>query len=95
MRDLENIIEYIKLDSVQNAKNVFNLVKAKTKSLNAFANRGRIMPWLLDIGVAAYRELICERWRLIYKISDANVFIMMIIDSKQNADDILFKRLIK
>lgn len=53
------------------------------------------MPELSDVGVLLYRELIIERWRLVYRIDERKVFVMMVIDARQNAEDILFRRLVE
>lgn len=92
-KDLEDIIDYIRQDSIQSARNVFTTIKESAQSLETFSERGRIVPELQSIGVLSYRELICIRWRLVYRINKEEVYVMMLIDSRQSAEDILFKRL--
>jgi len=41
------------------------------------------------------RELIAAPWRIVYRISDVTVFVLLVIDSRQNVEDILLNRLIK
>jgi len=92
--DLTNIIEYIYGDSPQNARNVFGIIKEQAKSLSIYPNRGRIVPELRDVGVMNYRELIVDRWRLVYRVDEMSVFVMAVIDARQNAEDVLFCRLV-
>jgi addiction module RelE/StbE family toxin len=92
--DFTNIVEYIYRDSPQNARNVFGIIKEQAKSLVTYPNRGRIVPELHDIGVMYYRELIIERWRLVYRVDGMSVFVMAVIDARQNAEDVLFCRLV-
>jgi len=93
--DLLNIIEYIAEENLTNAKNIFSKIKGKVIDLNHLPERGKVVPELLDQGVHLYREMIINPWRIIYRISKKKVYVLSVIDSRQNADDILLKRLIK
>jgi len=93
--DLESIVEYIKIDSIDLAKDIFIQIKKACNDLYAFPNRGRIVPELKSIGIFKYREIIFKRWRIIYKIDKNIVYILLIADSRRNLEDILFERLIK
>jgi plasmid stabilization system protein ParE len=93
--DLREIILYIAEDSPANAISIFERIKEKASSLNNFPERGRIVPELQDQGIFLYRELIISPWRMIYRISERKVYILAILDSRQNVEDILLKRLIK
>jgi plasmid stabilization system protein ParE len=94
-KDLIGIIEYIAEDSLTNAINVFEKLKKKASSLNQFPQRGRIVPELKDHGIILYRELIVTPWKIIYRISGKKVYVLSVIDSRQNVEDILLKRLIE
>ena len=91
--DLKNIIEYITDDSPPNALKIFNRIKQKASGLNTFPERERIVPELQDQGVLQYRELIIPPWKLLYRISEKNVFVLSILDSHRNIEDVLLKRL--
>lgn len=91
-RDLILIVEYIKRDNLSNAKKVFDKIKDKVSQLHHFPNRWRIVLELKEIGVNNYRELIIDRWRVIYKIVEKRIYIVSVIDSRQNIEDILFQR---
>ena len=93
--DLINIIEYIAVDSHRNALGIFNKIKKKAADLNAFPEKGRIVPELHTQGINQYRELIIPPWRLIYRITDKNVYVLSMIDSRQNVEDILLSRFIR
>ena len=90
--DLNQIIEYIAKDSVNNALTIFHKIKDKSSGLFTFPNRGRIVPELQEYGILLYRELIIEPWRVIYRISDNYVYVLSVIDSRQNVEDILLNR---
>lgn len=91
--DLRKIIEYIAVDSPSNALNIFRNLKKKAASLYTFPERGRIVPELRDQGIIQYRELIIPSWRIVYRISDKIVYVLSVLDSCQNVEDILLIRL--
>ena len=91
--DLRNIIEFIAEDSPANASKVFKNIKRKAANLCVLPERGRIVQELRDQGILQYRELIISPWRVIYRIAKKNVYVLSIIDSRQNIEDILLKRL--
>lgn len=90
--DLTNIIEYIAEDSTSNALKILNKIKEKASNLYHSPKRGRVKPELGDFGIFQYRELIMPPWRIIYRIAEEKVFILAILDSRQNIEDILLKR---
>jgi plasmid stabilization system protein ParE len=92
--DLVGIVEYIAADSPSNAFEIFKEIKQKASRLYTFPDRGRIVPELKDQGIVLYRELIVPPWRIIYRISKKAVYILSVLDSRQNVEDILLKRLI-
>jgi len=93
--DLLNIIEYIKTDSINTAKKIFFEIKEECNKLYYFPKRNRVVPELNEIGISKYREVIHKRWRIIYKIENQIVYILLVVDSRQNLEDILFQRLMK
>jgi plasmid stabilization system protein ParE len=92
--DLKSIIDYILEDSPSRAYEVFRAIKAKASDLKSFPDRGRIVPELQDQGITQYRELIVAPWRIIYRISGEAVYVLSVLDSRQNVEDILLKRLL-
>jgi addiction module RelE/StbE family toxin len=91
--DLKNIIEYIGDDRPANASKILKNIKQKVSSLYTFPERGRIVPELRDQGILQYRELVISPWRILYRISENNVFALSVLDSRRNIEDILLKRL--
>jgi toxin ParE1/3/4 len=91
--DLKNIVLYIADDSPTNARAIFEKIKESASNLTQLPERGRIGPELQDQGITLYRELIVAPWRLIYRISDRKIYVLSVLDSRQNVEDILLKRL--
>lgn len=92
--DLRKIIEFIARDNISNARKVFLKIKEKTADLDQLPDSGRIVPELLDCGITLYRELIVSPWRIVYRSTDDVVYVLSVIDSRQNVEDILLGRLI-
>ena len=93
--DLKEIIGYISIRNPSNAKKILRKIKSKASSLYTFPERGRIVPELQKQGISQYRELIISPWRLIYRISEKEIFVLSFLDSRQNVEDILLNRLIQ
>jgi len=92
--DLKGIVEYIAKDSPVNALKILKKIKQKASSLYALPERGRIVPELQEQGIMIYRELIIPPWRIIYRISETKIYVLSVLDGRQNVEDILLKRLI-
>jgi toxin ParE1/3/4 len=92
--DLKGIVEYIAEDSSANAFKILKKIKKRASSLYTLPERGRIVPELKDQGILLYRELIIPPGRIIYRISEMKVYVLSVLDARQNVEDILLKRLI-
>ena len=94
-QDLTSIIKYILADNPVAAKDSLARIKAKVSKLNSLPQRGRIVPELQQQGILQYRELLVPPWRIIYRISDSDVYLLSVIDSHRNIEDILLDRLVR
>ena len=92
--DLKDIIEYIYIDNHQNALTVLKNIKQSASNLYTLPERGRIVPELQAQGILQYRELIIPPWRLIYRIDERKIYVLSVIDSRRNVEDILLARLV-
>ncbi|MFZ2950836.1 MAG: type II toxin-antitoxin system RelE/ParE family toxin [Desulfuromonadaceae bacterium] len=92
--DLKDIIEYIYIDNHKNALTVLKNVKQSASNLYTLPERGRIVPELQEQGILQYRELIIPPWRLIYRIDERKIYVLSVIDSQRNVEDILLSRLV-
>jgi len=93
--DLIAIIQYINNSSPQAATKAFTSIKDKMDNLVLFPERGRIVPELLAHGIGHYRELIISPWRVICRFSGNAVYVLAVIDSRRNVEDVLLDRLIR
>ncbi|MDW7773309.1 MAG: type II toxin-antitoxin system RelE/ParE family toxin [Desulfobulbaceae bacterium] len=91
--DLSNIILYIAEENPANARKILNKIKENASSLKQFPERGRIVSELQDQGLNLYREFTVSPWRVVYRISGKKVYVLTVFDSRQNAEDVLLKKL--
>ena len=92
--DLIDIIEYIAIDSPANPLKILQKIKKMASILQSLPERGRVVPELQDQSILTYRELVTAPWRIIYRISDKNVYVLSVLDARRNVEDILLKRLV-
>ncbi len=90
--DLVKIIEYIAHNNSGNALIILKKIKKRVNDLYYLPKRYRIVPELYDHGITQYREMIIKPWRVMYRISNGKVYVLSVLDSRQNIEDILLKR---
>lgn len=93
--DLNQIIDYIALEKEDVAKSIYIRIKEKVNSLKIMPNKNRIIPELQSVGIELFRETIDNPWRIMFRISENEVFILLIIDGRRNVEDIIFEKLIR
>jgi len=92
--DLLDIVTRIKQESPNTAMEIYQKLRKRAQSSNFFPLKGRVVPELLDEGITYYRELIEKPWRIIYRVGDETVYLIAIIDSRQNLDELLLKKIL-
>lgn len=94
-RDLEEIISYIVQDSLARAQKILARLKARAASLETFPMRGRLVPELSQSDLRSWRELVIKPYRLNYRVESSTVYVLALLDSRRNLEDILLERLIR
>jgi plasmid stabilization system protein ParE len=92
--DLEEIAEYIAQTNMTYAVKTLDKIELAVKNLYTSPKRGRIVPELERYGYVLYREIIVDYWRIMYKIENDIVYIMVVIDGRRNVEDIILKKII-
>ncbi|MDR2785694.1 MAG: type II toxin-antitoxin system RelE/ParE family toxin, partial [Treponema sp.] len=87
--DLNEIIEYIAQTNITYAVKILDKIESAIKNLDVSPKRGRIVPELEKYGYILYREIIVDYWRIMYKIENDIVYIMVVIDGRRNVEDII------
>ena len=67
-------------------------IRQAVKQLNEFPERGQIIPELKQQGISSYRELIVSPRRIMYRVSDGQIFVLSVIDGRMNVEDVLLNR---
>ena len=89
--DINEIIDYIGKTNEIYAVKVLDKIEENVEKLKIFPTFYRIVPELEKYGYYIYREIIVDYWRVIYKIENNLIYIMLVIDSRRNLEDILLK----
>ena len=90
--NMRNAIGILKLlssgeDDLKNGK-----IKLQVDDLYHSPRLCQIIPELYDQDITQYREMIIKPWRIMYRIADSKVYILSVLDSRQNIEDVLLKR---
>ena len=93
--DIREIVKFISKNNPINALNVLNRINERINSLKSFPEKGSYIPELLKHNIKDYRQLIETPWKIIYKIENEIVNVIIVIDSRRNTQDILVEKLIK
>jgi addiction module RelE/StbE family toxin len=92
--DINEIIDYISKTNSSYAVKILDKIEESVKKLDMFPERYRIVPELEKYGYLIYREIVVEYWKIIYKVENKFVYIMLVIDGRRNLEDILLKKMI-
>ncbi len=92
--DLEGIIGFIAEDRLDAALHILEKLRKKALDLSNMPERGRLVPELKAQGIIIYREIIHAPWRIIYKITGKTVYVLAVLDSRRNLEDILLDRFV-
>ncbi len=96
--DLFEIVDYImaRERDVAPALEVQERIEATIASLIRLANRGRPPPELREVGTEDIgfdlRELIEWPWRIVYRIRGRNVHVVLVLDGRRDAGDLVRER---
>jgi plasmid stabilization system protein ParE len=89
--DVNEIIEYISKTNGTYAVKILDKIEENVDKLKTFPTAYRIVPELEKYGYFLYREIIVDYWRVMYKIENDLVYIMLVIDGRRNVEDIILK----
>ena len=95
LNDLYTINEYY-LEQVndQVASKVLKQLQTMIQSLDTFPERGTVPSELKPIGGQRYRQILLDHYRLIYRIEDETVYLLMVIDGRRDVVTALTRRII-
>ena len=95
MRDLEEICDYIdRHDEPSRADSVLEQIEKAFSNLAEYPERGNYPAELLDIGIREYREIFSRPYRIIYRVMENNVYVLLIADGRRDMQTLLQRRLL-
>jgi plasmid stabilization system protein ParE len=75
LKNLEDVAEFIALDSLFYALDFTEKILSQVSTLKGFPRRGRVVPEFKKNNI---RELIYQNYRIVYKIKRADLYIVSI-----------------
>lgn len=95
VRDLEEVDDYITAhDGQAGAEHVLGKIAAAFSSLEELPERGSYPPELATLGIHEYREVFFKPYRIIYRVIEKKVYVLLIIDGRRDMQTILQRRLL-
>jgi toxin ParE1/3/4 len=93
--DLENIYRYLAENrSAEDADRLLDAFVDKIQTLERFPLRGAVPKELESIGIREYRQVLLSPYRLIYRLVNETVFIMIVADGRRDMQALLQRRLL-
>jgi toxin ParE1/3/4 len=96
IRDLEELYDYIDHHDVPGkADYVLEQIEKVFSSLSENPRRGVYPKELVSIGIKEYREIFFKPYRIICRIIEKKVFVLLIVDGRRNMQELLQRRLLQ
>jgi toxin ParE1/3/4 len=94
-RDLDELYDYIaRHDALRKADYVLEQIEKTLSKLSEFPERGAYPKELLAIGIREYREVFFKPYRIIYRVVDKNVYVLLVVDGRRDMQSLLQRRLL-
>jgi len=93
--DLEDLCDYIDRHDVPGkVDHVLEQFEKAFNSLSENPHRGAYPKELLSVGIKEYREIFFKPYRIIYRVMDKNVYVLLIADGRRDMHTLLQRRLL-
>jgi len=93
--DLSDMYRYITMnDGDVAAKRMLDKFEVCFLSLAEFPERGVYPAELLALGMQEYRELFVHTYRIIYRVINQSVYVLLIADGRRDMQQLLERRLL-
>jgi toxin ParE1/3/4 len=94
-KDLDEITEYIaEHEAVDRAIDIATRIEHSIAMLETFPNRGPYPKELLEAGIRDYREIHFKPYRIIYRVLEREVVVVLIADGRRDMQALLTSRVI-
>ena len=94
-RDLEELYDYIALhDAPRKADYVLDQIEKAFSKLSEFPERGAYPKEMLTLGIREYRQIFFKPYRILYRVMEKNVYVLLIVDGRRDMQSLLLRRLL-
>ena len=94
-RDIDELYDYIvRHDAPRKADHVLEQIEKALSKLSEFPERGAYPKDLLALGIREYREIFLKPYRIIYRVMDQNVYVLLVVDGRRDMQSLLQRRLL-
>jgi len=94
-RDLEELYDYIALhDAPRKADYVLDQIEKAFSKLSQFPERGAYPKEMLTLGIREYRQIFFKPYRILYRVMEKNVYVLLIVDGRRDMQSLLQRRLL-
>jgi toxin ParE1/3/4 len=94
-RDLEELYDYIALhDASRKADCVLDQIEKAFSKLSEFPERGAYPKGMLTLGIREYRQIFFKPYRILYRVMEKNVYVLLIVDGRRDMQSLLQRRLL-
>lgn len=94
--DLEELYQYIAVhDAPGKAQHVLTRIEKVFANLSEVPDRGVYPKELSALGIREYREIFFKPYRLIYRVIENKVYVLLIADGRRDMQSLLQRRLLE
>lgn len=94
--DLDELHDYIaKHDAPRKADYVLKQIEKAFSSLSESPERGTYPKELLALGIREYREVFFKPYRIICRVIEKNIYVLLIVDGRRDMRAVLQRRLLR
>ena len=95
-RDLAELYRYVAgRDGSGRATRVLDRIKEVFNSLAENPHRGVFPPELASLGIREFREIFFKPYRVVYRVVDTNVYVLLVVDGRRDMQALLQHRLLQ
>jgi len=95
-RDLNELYDYVtEHNSPQKADHLLEQIQKIFSTSSKFPERGVYPKELLELGIREYREIFLKPYRIIYRVMEKNVYVLLLVDGRRDLQSLLQRRLLE
>jgi toxin ParE1/3/4 len=96
VRDLDELFDFIAgSHGTRDADYVLDRLGEVLSALRESPERGTFPKELLPLGIREYREVFFKPYRVVYRVADHDVFVLLIADGRRDFETLLQRRVLE